>query len=253
MASLNTLLQTPIFILLHYFYSISTGTLITTCTITILAPALPFYLLRPVSPPHTGPVLGSGKVTTRTRNRTIIVDPITTLATAATATIIFTATLELAFVSKLPVFLVLHFRGLRDLTFAHDVVSTLPTLVMWLAPAGIASTQFLFRPAEGAICSSETATGPNSIALHHSHFEPTTATFLEHVYHNAWGWYTSRQKELIGRTITLGALLLAETVMTIWGTIEGVEFVGALGYAGVWAAGVALLGIFLDWVGGPSD
>ena len=193
-ASLSTLLQTPVFILLHYFYNISAATLLTTCTITILAPALPFYLLRSLSVPHSGSVVGTGKSTTVFRNRHIITDPVTTLATAATATIIFTVTLGLAFASFLPVFLILHFRGLRDLTFAHDTATALPTLIMWLAPAGIASTQFLFRPAEGASSSSEAATGPNSIALAPTHFDPATATFVEHVYHNAWGWYTSRQK-----------------------------------------------------------
>lgn len=252
-ASLNTLLQTPLFVLLHYFYSVSALALLSTCTISILAPALPFYLFRPLSAPHSSSVLGPGRISSKIRNRTIIIDPVTTLATAAAATIIYTATLEVAFVTYLPVFLVTHFSGLRDLTFAHDVVNTLPTLIMWLAPAGIASTQFLFRPAEGASSSSETATGPNSIALHHSHFDPATATFREHVYHNAWGWYTSRQKELVGRCIALGALIFTECVLTLWGTINGVELRGAAGYAAVWAAGVTVVGIFLDYVGAPSD
>ncbi|KAK5072063.1 hypothetical protein LTR64_004159 [Lithohypha guttulata] len=251
-ASLNTLIQTPIFILLHYFYLISAPTLLTTCTVSILAPALPFYLLRPLSAPHAGK---HTKARAGLRNRIIINDPVTTLATSATATIVYASTLQFAFSTFLPVFLVQHFDGLRDLTFAHDIARTLPSLCMWLAPAGIASTQFLFRPAEGATGpeTSTSATGPNSIALTHNHFDPETATFAQHVYHNVWGWYTSRQKELIGRTIVLGVFLLLENVVHVWGTIQGVDAVGAAGYGGLWLIATIVLGAWLDFVGGPSD
>lgn len=51
----------------------------------------------------------------------------------------------------------------------------------------------------------------------------------------------------------MGALLVLETTITIWGTIEGVEVIGALVYAGVWLGGVIVSGVFLDWCGGPSD
>lgn len=248
-ASLNTLVQTPIFVLLHYFYVISAPTLLTTCTISILAPALPFYLLRPLSAPHSSGSKGQSKL----RNRIIINDPITTLATSATATIVYATTLQFAFSTFLPVFLVVHFDGLRDLSFAYNVANTLPTLFMWLAPAGVASTQFLFRPAEGAASSSFSATGANSIALTRSHFDPRTATLAQHIYHNVWGWYTSRQKELIGRTVILGTFLLAETVVHVYSTINGVDAVGAVGYAGLWLVGAIVLGIVLEWVGGPSD
>lgn len=251
-ASLSTLLQTPIFILLHYFYTISATTLVTTHTISILSPALPFYLFRPLSAPHSSaaPQTRSHKL----RNRTIIFDPITTLATSIAATIFLGSTLAASFISFLPTWLIVHFAGLRDLTFAYGISNTLPALFMWLLPAGVASTQFLFRPAEGASAScSNTATGANSVALARSHFDPATATFSQHIYHNVWGWYTSRQKELISRTIVLCTLLVAETTISIWGTIEGVEFVGALGYAGVWLGGVVISAVFLDWVGGASD
>lgn len=237
--------------LLHYFYLISAPTLVATCTISILAPALPFYLFRPLSAPH----LSGSKSQNKLRNRIIINDPITTLATSATATIVYATTLQFAFSTFLPVFLIVHFDGLRDLSFAHDIATTLPTLFMWLAPAGIASTQFLFRPAEGAASSSTSfsATGPNSIVLTRSHFDPSTATFAQHIYHNVWGWYTSRQKELIGRTIILGIFLLAETVVHIYSTINGVDLIGATGYAALWLAGAIMLGTVLEWVGGPSD
>ena len=58
---------------------------------------------------------------------------------------------------------------------------------------------------------------------------------------------------LIFRAAVLGALMTVETVVFAYGGMHGVELTGALGYAGVWAAGVAVLTIALDWVGGPSD
>lgn len=84
-------------------------------------------------------------------------------------------------------------------------------------------------------------------------FDPRTASFTQHFYHNAWGWYSSRQKELIRRTTILAALMMGESILQVWGTIRGVDLVGAIGYAGVWGIGVAMVGGVLDWVGGPSD
>lgn len=253
-ASLNAILETPKFILLHYFYNITVFTLVSNSTISILSTALPFYLFRPLSAPHAKVV--AAKPSAKLRNRTIINDPVTTLATSTTATITYTVTLLLAAsFNYVRSFLVVHFEGLPDISFAQPeaVARTFVALLIWLAPAGVASTQFLFRPAEGAIASSNAATGVNSIALTHSHFDPATAGFLQHVYYNGWGWYTSRQKELIRRSTVLAAFLLAETVIHLTSEVRGIDVAGAFGYAGAWVTGTIVLGIVLDWVGGPSD
>lgn len=84
-------------------------------------------------------------------------------------------------------------------------------------------------------------------------FNPATASFAAHVYYNVWGWYTARQKVLIRRTVLLTGLLVTETILRVWGATAGVELSGALGYAGIWGVGVVILGVVLDWVGGPSD
>ena len=223
----------------------------TKCTISILAKALPFYLMRPLSAPHANS--DTRKANTKLRNKTIINDPITSLAISATSTLVYAVTLQSAFSFFLPGFLITHFSPLPSLEWAYNVATTFPTLLMWLAPAGIASTQLLFRPSEGAASSSNAATGPNSIALTHSHFDPATASFVQHIYHNVWGWYTSRQKELIGRTMILGALLLTETVLLLCGEVQGVELLGAAGYASTWLVGTITLGVVMEWVGRPSD
>ena len=198
----------------------------------------------------------AAKPSAKLRNRTIINDPVTTLATSTTATITYTVTLLLAAsFSYVRSFLVIHFEGLPDISFAQPevVARTFVALLIWTIPAGIASTQFLFRPAEGATTSSNAASGVNSIPLTHTHFDPATAGFFQHVHHNIWGWYTSRQRELIGRSTVLAAFLLAETVIHLTSEVRGIDLAGAFGYAGTWVAGTIVLGIVLDWVGGPSD
>ena len=109
-----------------------------------------------------------------------------------------------------------------------------------LLPAGYAAMQFIFI--------ASTAAPPTPAYV----FDTTESGFVEHVYHNAWGWYTNRQKALISRTSLLAAMALTESVIQTWGTIEGVELYGAMGYAGIWVVGVAVVGAVFDWVGGPS-
>jgi hypothetical protein len=109
-----------------------------------------------------------------------------------------------------------------------------------LLPAGYAAHEFLFV--------SSTAVQQSPVYV----FNSETAGFWEHISHNAWGWYSSRQKELIGRTLLLAALVAGETIIQTWGTIKGVELVGAAGYSIMWALGVCVVGAVFDWVGGPS-
>ena len=103
--------------------------------------------------------------------------------------------------------------------------------------------EFLFAPSTAATRSS-TQLAP---------FDPATATFAEHLQYNIWGWYNSRQQELISRTGLLALLVVSETIVSTWGTLAGVELVGAAGWAGIWGFGTVVLGAVLDWVGGPSD
>lgn len=238
MASVSLLLTTPPTILLGLFYEISPLTLTSTTFCSIVANSVPYFFLRPLSPSHAPGSAPKSSV----RNRPILTDPYTTIATSLLATAIFAVLLEASFASFLPQWLITHFTGLRSLDAAHLGASGLPTLLLALVPAGIACMEFLFAPSTAAPL-------PATPLV----FDPATATFMEHVYYNAWGWYTARQKALIVRTTLLTYLMLTETVVQLWGTIAGVELTGALGYAGIWALGTAVLGSVLDWVGGPSD
>lgn len=181
------------------------------------------------------------------RNRSILTDPYTSLATSLLGTTIFAVLLELAFATFLPSFLIANFTGLRTLDAAHAGPAGLLTLLVALVPAGWACMEFLFAPSTSATSSVALAPGTNA------QFDPVTSGFWSHVYWNVWGWYSIRQKELIWRAAVLGALVAAETMVFCTIVLDGVTVVGGLGYSGLWAAGVAVLGGVLDWVGGPSD
>ena len=236
-ASLSLLLSTPTTLLLGLFYDISPSTLISTTLCSILATSAPYYFLRPISPSHSP---GSAPRSSL-RNRPILTDPYTTIATSLLAAAIFAVLLEASFATFLPRELVLHFVGLRSIEAAHLGPSGLPTLLLALLPAGIAVQEYIFAPS--------TATPMAPVAP----FDPVTASLVAHVYQNTWGWYSARQKELIGRTAILTYLIVAHTIVQVWGTIEGVEWQGALEYAAIWGLGSVVVGIVLDWVGGPSD
>jgi hypothetical protein len=179
-------------------------------------------VFRPLSPTHTPSTAPRRLV----RNRSIITDPYTTIACSLLAAAIFATLLEFSFATFLPVWLINHFDHIRDLRAAHLGASGLPLLLVTLLPAGYAAMQFIFAPS--------TAAPPTKAYV----FDTTESGFIEHVYHNAWGWYSNRERALISRTVLLAGMIFAESVIQTWGTIAGVELFGAVGYAGIWTAGV---------------
>ncbi|RMZ76773.1 hypothetical protein DV737_g4649, partial [Chaetothyriales sp. CBS 132003] len=54
---------------------------------------------------------------------------------------------------------------------------------------------------------------------------------------------------LVSRAVVLAVVLAVETVVFAVGQLQGVEWQGALGYAGLWVASVAVVAAALDWVG----
>jgi hypothetical protein len=231
-------MSTPHGLLLSSFYSIRPTTILFTTLANAISTTAPLALLRRIqsSPRSTQP---DPKPTAP--NRSITTDPFTTIATSLLATSIFAVLLELSFATFLPVHLITHFTGLRDITVAHLGSAGLPSLLGALLPAGYAARVFIFV--------SSTSTPPPASEYT---FDTTRSSLGQHIYHNAWGWYSSRQKELITRTALLTAMMVGETVIHTWGTIKGVEFWGAALYAGIWAVGVAVVGAVFDWVGEPS-
>jgi hypothetical protein len=230
-------MSTPHSLLLSLFYSIRPTTILFTTIANMISITAPFVLMRRVSPTHATRSAPRGTV----RNRSILNDPWTTIATSLLATAIFAVLLELSFATFLPVHLITHFSGVRDLTVTHLGAAGLPSLLVALVPAGYAAREFLFVSSTGVPPSPGEYT-----------FEPTTSDLRQHVYHNVWGWYSSRQKELISRTILLSVMTVGESVIQTLGTIKGVEFSGATLYAAMWGAGIVVVGAVFNWVGGPS-
>lgn len=237
-ASLSLLISTPPNLLLGLFYQISVQTLTLYTLANLVAAAIPFVLLRPLSPPHHPQSAPRNLI----RNKSILTDPYTTFSTSLLATAIFAVLFELSLAVYLPSFLITHFEHLRTLEFAHTGARGLLTLLIALLPAGVSCTTFLFLPSAGVV----------KPYLQAQAFNPVTSTFMQHVYHNTWGWYSARQRELIKRTTVAGLMMAAETIGVAWGTLPGVELEGAVGYAGVFIAGLVLVGMVFEWVGGPS-
>jgi len=237
-ASLSILTAMPVALLEVFFYKITPSVLAIDTLSGLISSAAPFALLRAVAPAHHP----SDKSTKHAvRNRPILTDPYTTAFTSLLAATILAVLLELGFETFLPTFLISNFEHIRTLEPAHHGSAQLPILLITLLPAGVACRSFLFAPSTSA------PTG-EMVEL-----DTRTAGLLAHVQWNVWGWYSSRQKELIGRATVLAALMAAETMVQCTGALDGVDLPGAAGYAGVWVFGVAVVTAVLDWVGKPSE
>jgi len=238
--ALSLLTLTPQLILLYTFFAIRPSSLLLNLLSTALSTAVPFALLRPISAFHHPRTAAAGSL----RNRSVLTDLYTTLSTSVLASAVFAVILEASFATFLPTFLITYFDLIRDLRPAHLGAAGLPTLLLSLLPAGYAAHEFLFAGPTGAL--------PRMTPARPYTFDPVSAGFRAHLYHNAWGWYSERQKVLIIRTVFLGLLVIGETIIQTWGTVKGVRIEGAIGYAALWAAGMGLVGAVFEWVGGAS-
>ena len=133
--------------------------------------------------------------------------------------------------------LVIYFDGLRDISAAHS--AALPYLIASSLPIGYAAREFIFTPATGA--------RPDLGDIRAKAFNPETATLMETVRYNVWG-FSKRTRTLVKRTATLVAVAGAHAWLQVYVTIEGAEGYGAAGWAGVWATAAALTGAAFWWV-----
>ena len=102
---------------------------------------------------------------------------------------------------------------------------------------------FLFRPSMAAAGPAKTVTrrrsGPKK-------FKAETATLAETVAYNlGWGeaGLSHRAEVLAKRAGVLIVGTLANTFVRVFGTVEGTDVVGSLGYAGLWAAANGLVAV----------
>ncbi|KAI4134529.1 MAG: hypothetical protein LQ347_001452 [Umbilicaria vellea] len=237
LASLTLLSHYPPLYLLTTFYDIRPTTMLTSLVIDILTTYIPFRLLRPVHPTHhTSPPKGA------VANRSIINDFGVRLWTTALAAAIYGVVVYTSFYTWLPVHLVLYFDGLRDISAAHS--AALPYLIASSFPIGYAAREFIFTPATGA--------RPDLGDIRAKAFNPETASLRETLWYNVWG-FSKRTRTIIQRTATLVAVAGTHTWLQVFVTVEGTEFYGAAGWAGIWSAAAALTGSAYWWVANVDE
>lgn len=109
--------------------------------------------------------------------------------------------------------------------------------------AGFAAKEFLLNPSIAAQTHPGQATPvPN--------FDATTADLQATLKHNFW-YFGRRTRTLIQQTWLLSVFMVANTIQRCM-TLQGAEFNGAAGYAGIWAVANVILAAWFAWVGDTS-
>ncbi len=232
LAALTFLSHMPHLYLLTTFYGIRPTTVFSCLAIDVLTTSLPFHLLREVSSTH---IVDAPK--RLVSNRSVINDLSVRVYTTFLAAGIYGVVVLASYVNWLPVYLVTHFDGIRDISAAHS--AALPYLIIAFLPTGFAARAFLFTAATGA--------RPDTYDKELARFNPATATLGETIMHNLFG-YSKRTRTLIKRTATVAITGGLHTWLQTYVALEGVEGLGAAGWSAVWAAAAALTGAAFWWV-----
>ena len=208
-------------------------TVITGLAIDTLVAYIPFYAFKASSSIHS---IRTPKGVAA--NRSVINDFGVQAATSLFAAGIYAVVVFLSYTTWLPIHLVLHFEGIRDISLAHN--SNFPYLVASFLPIGFAAKVFLFTPAEAA--------KPDAYDREIAKFNPETATLRETLMFNFFG-YSNRTRTLMRRTATLAVIGGLHTWLRTYITVEGSEILGAAGWSGVWSIAAVVTGLMYVWVG----
>jgi len=171
-------------------------------------------------------------------NRTVINDYGVQVSTSVFAAGIYGVVVLASYLTWLPEYLVNHFDGIRDISGVHN--TNFPWLVCSYVPMGFAAKVFIFT--------SSTAAKPDAYDKEIARFDPETATLVETVIYNLWG-YPKRTRTVIKRTATVVAVSGLHTWLQTYVVIEGAEGLGAAGWSSVWAVAASLTGVAFWWVG----
>ena len=215
------------------FYQIRPSTAIGCLAIDTAAAWLPFYSLKVSSSIHS---LKTPRGVAA--NRSVINDWGVQAATSLLAAGIYGVVVFASYSSWLPIYLVTHFDGIKDISSLHN--RNFPYLAGLFIPVGIAAKIFLFTPATAA----KSDRHDKEIAK----FNAETASLGDTVWYNIWG-FSHRTRALIKRTATLVALAGVHTFLQTYVTLIGAEPLGALGWSSVWAVAATLTGLSFWWVG----
>lgn len=225
--------HSPHLYLLGAFYNISPITIITCLAVDSITAYVPLSLLRNTLPTHQWKA-PRGTVA----DRAVVNDVPARLLVSLLAAAIYGLAVLGSFASWLPVYLVIHFDGIRDISAAHN--ASLPLLISLFLPIGAAAGEFLFRASQG--------TKPDAHDVQNASFNPETASLSQTLAYNLWG-FSARTRALIKRTLTVVVITGLHTWLQTYVAIEGVEAYGAAGWSAVWSLAAALTGLVFWWVG----
>jgi hypothetical protein len=68
------------------------------------------------------------------------------------------------------------------------------------------------------------------------------------VYRKSWVSLRAKAKVLVTRTIVLAVMTMLNTLIQVWGTINGVELQGAIEWAAIWTSATLLIGLTFSWI-----
>lgn len=208
--------------------------MLTSLLIDSLAVYIPFRLLRPLSSAH------SATSSSPIPNRELLTDIPIQIYTTLLGASIYSVVLYSAYMTYLPVYLVTYFESIITIAATHTTQPT--SLIPLTIPLGLAAKSFIFTPSAAALPSLSAA--PDKKAA----FDPVSSTLAQTFWYNVWG-YSARTKVVIKRTAALALLVGGNTVLQTWGTMEGVEVMGALAYSAPWVAAAGITGAVFGVVG----
>ncbi|CAK4032618.1 uncharacterized protein RCC_04466 [Lecanosticta acicola] len=238
LAYLTLLNQVPHYFLLNTFFGIDLVAVLIPLAIDVTSVAIPFALLRGVNAGHADS-------TVKTPNQLIAQDLPVRLLTATFGASVYALVMYLGFQTRLTLWMVTYFDGIRDLQRAHD--TEVWALLALFAPLGFAATQFIFVPAIG----SPGNPGLDIVSpVPQRRFDPKTATLSETIARNLGRQegFSRRTEILAKRTLTLAACCFVNTFVRSYVTIEGTELIGALLYSGVWSTAALASGLAFGYV-----
>lgn len=227
--SFTFLAHLPTYILLSSFYKLDPTATVTSFAIVALTPITPFLLLR------KNPITRSKPTPPILQDRSI------SLYTSLAATSIFSLILYSSYATWLPAQLATHFVNIPDISATRAGPAGWPILFLTLVPAGWAAREFLFAAWARASAESE---------IEGKSRTSRDGEYLAYVlYRKTWGALGAGTRVLISRTVVLGVMILANTVVQLAGTVKGVDVVGAGVWGGVWAGAALVIGAAFGWMG----
>lgn len=231
-AALTFLSHVPYHYFLASFYLIRPTTAIGCLAIDTMAVYLPFRLLKVSSSIHS---IKTPKGVAA--NRIVINDFGVQVYASLFAAGIYGVIVSASYVTWLPVYLINHFDGIRDISIIHN--RNFPWLMASYIPMGFAAKVFMFTPS--------TAAKPDAYDKEIAKFNPESATLSQTVIYNFWG-FSKRTRTLIKRTATVVVVGGLHTWLQTYVSLEGAEAFGAAGWSSVWAIAATWVGVAFWWV-----